>query len=49
MGMFGKNICIQCGMEIGKNVVKKSGKFFCSEEHANEYARRSEEGYHCCC
>lgn len=42
MGWFDKN-CEKCGMKVDKNTApQRFGKYFCSEEHANEYAKEIE-------
>jgi YHS domain-containing protein len=59
LGLLQKH-CPICGMDMDKNTtIKRFGKYFCSEEHANQYAeikmveerRRAEEsrdGFGCC-
>lgn len=45
LGLLQKH-CPVCGMDIDKNAgIKRFGKYFCSEEHASQYAeiRRTQE------
>jgi YHS domain-containing protein len=43
MGWFDK-YCEKCGMIVDKNTApQRFGKYFCSEEHAREYAKEMEE------
>ena len=38
LGLLQKH-CPVCGMDVDKNAgIKRFGKYFCSEEHANKYA-----------
>ncbi len=40
MGLFTKH-CPVCGMDIDKGkTVKRFGKYFCSENHAEEYRKK---------
>jgi len=48
--MFGKTKCKQCGMILeAESALKRSGNLFCSEEHAQEYMKKSEDKHGCCC
>ncbi len=43
MGLFTKR-CPICGMEVDKEkAVEKFGKYFCSEDHAEEYRKKNAE------
>lgn len=43
MGLFDKH-CEKCGKEVDKNTApQRFGKYFCSEEHAEEYVRNRED------
>jgi len=54
--MFGPKKCMTCGVIVEKaTAIKKVGKYFCSEEHAEIFVRedrkrRNKEGSgcHCC-
>lgn len=57
LGLLQKH-CPICGMDVDKNSgIKRFGKYFCSEDHANKYAevkmtrdaeRRDSGGGGCC-
>jgi len=39
LGLLQKH-CPVCGMDVEKeSAIKRFGKYFCSEEHANQYAK----------
>jgi len=42
--MFGKIKCKQCGTVLmAENAIKESGTVFCSEEHAKQYSKKSQD------
>lgn len=53
--LFNKKNCAQCGKKVEKNdMVKHSGKYFCSKEHAEEHdkkqkAEQSQKDSGSCC
>jgi YHS domain-containing protein len=57
LGLLQKH-CPVCGMDVDKGTaIKRFGKYFCAEEHANQYAemkmkremeRRDSSGGECC-
>ena len=40
---FGKKHCEVCGMELHNVVYKRFGKYFCSEEHMNQYVEEMKQ------
>lgn len=41
--LFSKH-CPICGMDVDKKIgIKRFGKYFCSEEHAHQYAERKKD------
>lgn len=43
LGLLQKH-CPVCGMDVDKNIaIKRFGKYFCSDEHASQYAQMKME------
>ncbi|TBR08554.1 MAG: hypothetical protein EPO62_06650 [Candidatus Nitrosotenuis sp.] len=40
--MFEKH-CLICGIDVDKTAPKRFGKYFCSEDHAQQYVTKREE------
>ncbi len=40
--MFEKH-CLVCGIDVKETAVKRFGKYFCNEEHAQQYVTRKQE------
>ncbi len=40
---LGKKYCYTCGMEVNGNQHQRFGKYFCSEEHAQQYTEQMQK------
>ncbi|MDV3277175.1 MAG: hypothetical protein LYZ69_01750 [Nitrososphaerales archaeon] len=40
---IGKKFCYTCGMEVSGNQYQRFGKYFCSEEHAQQYTEQMQK------
>ena len=40
---MGKKFCYTCGMEVNGNQYQRFGKYFCSEEHAQQYTEQMQK------
>lgn len=40
---IGKKYCYVCGKEVNGNQYQRFGKYFCSEEHAQQYTEQMQK------